>query len=111
MSPSPESLGPSHSHSVIVYFGDQALKATEIVSVFGFVGRMDRARELAPSFAVSAANCKSHSPNRARLAPPHATKMRGALAQSDEEEGILTQPVLKFGGPRRVPRYFVIVGE
>ena len=84
-SPSPESLGPSHSHSVIVYFGDQALKATEIVSVFGFVGRMDRARELAPSFAVSAANCKSHSPNRARLAP-HATKMLGAPAPSDEGE-------------------------
>ena len=41
---------------------------------------------LSRSFAVLPTNCKSHSPNRALLAP-HTEKMRGASAASQEEEG------------------------
>ena len=99
---------------MIVYFGDQALKpptTTEIVSVFGFVGRMDRARRarsLVRGFSLKLQVTLSKS-GSAR-APCHKDAgCTGAVGPG--EEGTFTQPVLKSEGPRRVPRYFVIVGE
>ena len=107
-SPSP-SLGPSHF--VIVYFSDQALKppplssspsaaAAEIVSVFGFVGRMDRSFVRGFSHKLQVTLSKSGSlgsrpiPKRCRAGRRDCKRKRGIHATSPKTIGSMLNPPL-----------------
>ena len=65
---------------------------------------------LSRSFAVLATNCKSHSPNRARLAP-HTKKVRGGTAGLQGEEGSSRNLSRNHQVNAESPRYLVIVRE
>ena len=91
------SLGPSHF--VIVYFSDQALKPAEIVSVFGFVGRMDRSFVRGFSHKLQVTLSKSGSLG-SRPIPKRCGGRDGGIARG---RGEFTQPLPKPSGQCRIP--------